>query len=79
MLVVDTRERCLFASKEIAFYFQPESFSGGLLLAKKEPFHTAKRVTWDIAGELSRFKPVSAAWMEPAHEANAADAASPLR
>jgi len=60
MIVIDTVERKAVASPETAYYYQPESFSDDLLVAIKEPFHAAKRVSWRIPEELGRFK--SVAW-----------------
>ena len=62
MVIIDTRERRVVASTETAYYYQPESFSAGLLVATREPFGSARRVTWRVPEDLAGFKPVSAAW-----------------
>jgi len=59
MVVIDTLERKAGASPEIAFYYQPESFSNGLLVVTKEPCFSAKSVTWRIPEELARFTSVA--------------------
>ncbi len=58
--------RYLAASTETAYYYQPESFSAGLLVATREPFGSAKRVIWRVPEDMAGFKPVSAAWTEAA-------------
>ncbi len=66
MVIIDTRERRVVASTETAYYYQPESFLAGLLVATKEPFGSAKRVIWRVPEDMAGFKPVSAAWTEAA-------------
>lgn len=58
IVVIDTVDRQALASPETTFYFQPESFSGGLLVVTKEPTRSATRVTWRIPHELRRFTAV---------------------
>lgn len=58
MVVIDVRERVAYASPKGAFYFQPESFIGGTLVAVREPFHAAERITWRIPEALSAFAPI---------------------
>ncbi len=57
MVVIDTLERRVVASTETAYYYQPESLSAGLLVATKEPFHSAERVIWHVPEDLAGFKP----------------------
>jgi hypothetical protein len=58
VVVIDVVERKAVASPQMAYYFQPESFAGGVLSVTKEPFKTAARVTWRIPGDLHGFVPV---------------------
>jgi hypothetical protein len=58
MVILDAIERLAFAAPEIACYFQPESFLAGRLIATKEPFRSAARVSWSVPADLSRFKPL---------------------
>jgi hypothetical protein len=59
MVIIDPVERNAGASPETSYYFQPESFSDGLLVAIKEPHATAKRVSWRIPEDLERFAAVA--------------------
>lgn len=72
MVVIDTLERSAVGSTEIACYYQPESFSAGRLVVTREPFRSAKRVTWRIPADLAGFKPVGAEWTEAAEQGHAA-------
>jgi hypothetical protein len=58
LLVLSFEEKCVFASKDRVWHFQPESFSHGQLLVKIDPFRSTVRVmTFNIPSELSvRFK-----------------------
>lgn len=58
LVVIDAVERKALASPETAFYYQPESFANGLLVAIREPFRVSERVTWRIPDEFARFKSV---------------------
>ena len=62
LLVVDVRKRLVFASREITFYFQPESFDKGRLVAIKNPFRSPEQAVWQIPGDIGRFSPVAAKW-----------------
>ena len=62
MVVIDVLERRALASPETAFYYQPQSFSAGALVATKEPFHSATRAVWHVPEELARFKAIDALW-----------------
>jgi hypothetical protein len=59
MIVIDVLEQAALASPETAFYFQPESFTDGRLVATKEPFKTATQVAWRIPAELAKFTTVT--------------------
>jgi hypothetical protein len=59
ILIVALEEKCVFASKERAGYFQPESFLAGQLIVTVNPSRSARVMTFDIPSELSaRFKPL---------------------
>jgi hypothetical protein len=58
IVVIDTVDRKALASPETTFYFQPESFSNGLLVVTKEPTRAATSVTWRIPEDLARFTAV---------------------
>ena len=62
MVVVDVVERRVFASQQFAGYYLPESFSAHLLVATKEPFHSAVRIEWKISEKMTVFDPVDVAW-----------------
>ena len=62
LAIVDTVEQRVVASPETACYFQPESFTEGILVVVKEPFGSAKRVRWSIPGQFQRFKEVAVNW-----------------
>jgi hypothetical protein len=62
LAVVDLVQRRVVVSRRAAWYFQPESFCGGLLVVVQEPFRAAKRVSWRVPEELTAFKPLSVAW-----------------
>ena len=62
MVVIDTLDRRVVASPETAYYYQPESFSGGLLVATREPFRAARQVIWHVPEDMATFKPISATW-----------------
>jgi hypothetical protein len=66
LTVVDTRARRVAVSPEIAWYFQPESFTEGLLTVLKEPFHSARRVSWKVPEHLAGFKVLDVDWPEAA-------------
>ena len=53
LLIIAFAEKCVFASKERTWHFQPESFSGGQLSVTIEPFRSARAVTFQIPSELA--------------------------
>lgn len=59
MVVIDTVERKALASAEATFYYQPESFSDGLLVVTREPTRSATRVMWRIPEQLADFRAVA--------------------
>ena len=79
MVVIDTLEQRVVASRETAFYYQPESFLAGLLVATKEPFRSAERIFWHVPEDMRGFKPVSAAWSEAAQQRYSAEGAARRR
>jgi hypothetical protein len=58
MVVIDAVEQKAVASPETAFYYQPEAFAAGLLVATKEPSRSATRITWRIPEALAGFRSV---------------------
>jgi hypothetical protein len=62
LAVIDVVERRVVASPQIACYFQPESFSEGLLVATREPFRSAESVSWRVPEDLADFRLVRTAW-----------------
>ena len=59
LLVVDVQEGRVYASRETACYFQPDSFSDGDLVITKEPFRAGKRLLWRIPNELGDFDEIA--------------------
>jgi hypothetical protein len=53
LLLVDVKERRVFASAKKAYYFQPESFTGGQLVVTKNPFGRSKKFSWQIPEDIS--------------------------
>jgi hypothetical protein len=62
MAIVDVSARRVFVSPETAFYFQPESFRGGVLIATREPTRKAAQVRWLIPDDLGRFQELCSEW-----------------
>jgi hypothetical protein len=63
LAIIDLVERRVVVSPQMAWYFQPESFSGGLLVATKEPARTpARRLSWRVPDELAVFNVLPVAW-----------------
>jgi hypothetical protein len=56
MLILDTKDHKITKSREIAYYFQPESFSSGVLEAVKEPFRAAEKITWRVPDDFPPFE-----------------------
>lgn len=79
MVIIDTLEQCVVASTETAYYYQPESFSVGLLVATKEPFRSSEQIIWHIPEDIPGFKPVSAAWPVASQQRHTIDDAARRR
>jgi len=62
LLVVDFRDRNVYQSKEIAYYFQPETFNNGVLKVTKEPFKTKQNIEYRVPSELDSFTAIRTAW-----------------
>jgi hypothetical protein len=60
LAIVDAVGRRVLVSPEIACYFQPDSFTDGVLVVIKEPFGSATRVTWEIPAQLDEFEMIEA-------------------
>jgi hypothetical protein len=71
ILVIDTVERIVYASRPLAWWLQPKSFSGGLLVIDGEPTRQQpKCIQIGIPGDLCTFRRVEADWpMDRAFEA----------
>ncbi len=53
LLILVFEQKYVFASKERAWYFQPESFLGGQLIVTINPAGSARKMTFNIPSELS--------------------------
>jgi hypothetical protein len=63
LLVIDTAERSVFASKPLAWILQPLSFEHGTLTVEGEPASRApKEFVWRIPEELRRMIRIAVAW-----------------
>ena len=62
MLVIDVEERRVYASNEHTWYFQPDSFAKGKLVAIISPFHKSRKVEWLIANDINKFKQFDVIW-----------------
>jgi hypothetical protein len=56
VLVVDTHERFVFASRRFTAWIQPESFASGWLIVSVDPSGPAHEVRWQIPADLVTFK-----------------------
>jgi hypothetical protein len=65
LLIVAMEDRRVFASKAIAHYFQPQSFSAGQIVATVEPFKEPYEVGFNVPGDLfTHFTRIFAPWPE---------------
>lgn len=62
ILVVDTCDRVVFASRRYLDWLQPESFGGEVLEVLKNPTGRSRRIAWSIPQDLRRFKRLSIRW-----------------
>jgi hypothetical protein len=60
MVIIDLLERRALVSPERAVYYQPESFTAGILVAVREPFRSATRAVWEIPKSLAAFEAIDA-------------------
>jgi len=58
LIVIDVDGQTAFASPDVTYYFQPESFSDGRLVVTKNPFRSAQQVVWSIPADLASFSRV---------------------
>jgi hypothetical protein len=65
MAVVDVAARRVLVSPQTAFYFQPESFNDGVLIATREPSRRPAQVRWRLPEHLTRFAELRSAWSTP--------------
>jgi hypothetical protein len=54
LLVISFEQRCVYASRTSAWYFQPESFTAGCLVASVNPSRGNRRVEFQVPGEFPR-------------------------
>ena len=62
LLVIDVQNRSVLASREFTWYFQPESFDNGRLVATKNPFRSPQQVAWQFPGDLDSFESMAVEW-----------------
>lgn len=62
LLILDFHTQTAYQSKEIAYYYQPESFISGTLKVIKEPFKTKVTMEFEIPSDLHRFTSISLHW-----------------
>ncbi len=69
LLMVDFGRRRTYASKMTAWYFQPETFAGGILIASINPFHANQSVKFNVLVDLElAFTDFWVPWPEVSHE-----------
>ena len=56
VLIVDTRDRAVFASRRIRAWLQPRSFNSGALVVTASPSQAAREIRWQIPSDLGSFK-----------------------
>lgn len=57
LLIVDGVRGRLLAAPGSAYYYQPESFTDGVLVVTKEPFARPSKLSWRIPADLDTFSP----------------------
>lgn len=62
--IVDIKDRRGYLSRQIGFYYQPESFAEGVLSVTKEPFKKKETIQWKVPECFSQFTPFEAIWNE---------------
>lgn len=69
LLVIDFNSQRIHTSKMTTWYFQPETFIGGVLDVFINPFHSKRKVEFKIPSDLDQvFKVVHVAWPEMSQE-----------
>jgi len=63
LLVIDTVDRKVFASRGIAPYIQPESFVSGRLIVSANPHHNKRTIEFAVPDVLSSFRLLPAMWL----------------
>ena len=76
LVLLDVHQQVGYRSREIAYYYQPESFENGLLIVTKEPFKASVPVEYRIPSDLGRFTTLPLDWVHDAQQVGAAGAAS---
>ena len=65
MFIIDVEEHRVYASNEHTWYFQPDSFSKGRLVAIINPSdHKPRKIEWLIAKDINKFKRFDVVWPE---------------
>ena len=55
LLLIDFERKTAFASNAWAYYYQPESFTGGRLVATRNPFGFKRQIEYRIPEDLSKY------------------------
>jgi hypothetical protein len=73
VLVIDTHDRVVFASRRFRAWLQPQSFASGCLVVCVNPWGPSREARWDIPSDLGSFKrfPYEEAMAQPANPAAA--------
>jgi hypothetical protein len=65
LLVIAFDERRVQASRMIAWYFQPETFTGGILTVSVNPFRSKQRIQLEVPRDFEReFTRLHVPWPE---------------
>jgi len=65
LLVVSFRQHRVFASRVTCYYFQPETFRGGKLVAEVNPFSSKRKAEFTIPSDIENaFKMIVIWWPE---------------
>jgi hypothetical protein len=56
LLVIDTRDKVVYASRPYKAWLQPESFAADCLVVRADPFGVPSVLRWNIPGDLAPFE-----------------------
>lgn len=59
MLIVDANNKKGWQTPKIAHYIQPETFEGGKLTVTLNPTYKARKMTYSVPKDLSKFVTIS--------------------